>query len=182
MLRKIMLTGLVLAGTMAASANAQNFRLSSTSVSEGAQLAKSQVFAGFGCEGDNVSPQLSWSGAPKGSKSFAITVYDPDAPTGSGWWHWDAVNIPASVNAVGLGASGSGKMPKGTLEITNDYGTTGFGGACPPPGQVHRYIFTVYALSVEKLDLPKNPSNAFVGLMIHANMIGSAHITAVYNH
>ncbi|OBZ92810.1 kinase inhibitor [Pararhizobium polonicum] len=181
MLYKTRLASLVLACAMTTAASAQDFQLSSTSISEGAQLASSYVFAGFGCEGGNQSPQLSWSGAPEGTKSFAITAYDPDAPTGSGWWHWNTVNIPASVNSVELGASGTGAMPTGAVEITNDYGSAGFGGACPPPGEVHRYIFTVHALAVERLELPATPSNALVGFMIHANTIQKAQITAVYN-
>lgn len=166
---------------LAPAASAQDFKLSSTSIAEGAQLASSFVFAGFGCEGGNQSPQLSWYGAPEGTKSFAITAYDPDAPTGSGWWHWNVVNIPASVTSLELGASGNGKMPAGAIQITNDYGAAGFGGACPPPGEVHRYVFTVHALSTEHLELPENPSNALAGFMIGANTIQSARITAVYS-
>lgn len=181
MLKYTLFASLVLAGTTVTAANAQDFRLSSTSISEGAQLAHAHVFEGFGCDGGNVSPQLSWSSAPEGTKSFAITAYDPDAPTGSGWWHWNAVNIPSAVTSIELGASGEGAMPSGTVEITNDYGTTGFGGACPPPGEVHRYVFTVHALSTEVLELPENPSNALVGFMIGANTIQSARITAVYS-
>ncbi len=181
MFAKLSLSGLMLAAAMVTAASAQDFRLSSTSIAEGAQLAPAHVFAGFGCEGGNASPQLSWTGAPAGTKSFAITAYDPDAPTGSGWWHWTAVNIPASVTSLEAGASGAGKMPAGTTELANDYGAAGFGGACPPPGEVHRYIFTVHALPVERLDLPENASNALAGFMIRANAIASAKITAVYN-
>ncbi|PZO01645.1 MAG: YbhB/YbcL family Raf kinase inhibitor-like protein [Hyphomicrobiales bacterium] len=181
MLKTASLIGLLVAATMGTTASAQDFKLSSTSIAEGAQLGSTFVFKGFGCDGGNLSPQLSWSGAPEGTKSFAITAYDPDAPTGSGWWHWNAVNIPSSVNSLELGASGSGKMPAGTVEITNDYGVTGFGGACPPPGQVHRYVFTVHALATERLELPKNPSNALAGFMIGVNTIQSARITAVFN-
>lgn len=181
MLKTASLIGFLLAAMVGTTASAQDFKLSSTSIAEGVQLSSSFVFKGFGCNGGNLSPQLSWSGAPEGTKSFAITAYDPDAPTGSGWWHWNAVNIPASVDALELGASGSGKMPAGTVEITNDYGVTGFGGACPPPGEVHRYVFTVHALATERLELPKNPSNALVGFMIGANTIQTARIIAVYN-
>jgi Raf kinase inhibitor-like YbhB/YbcL family protein len=181
MLQKTFLAGLALACAMTTTASAGDFKLSSTSISEGTQLPASQVFAGFGCEGGNLSPQLSWSGAPEGTKSFAITAYDPDAPTGSGWWHWNVVNIPASVDSIELGASGEGKMPAGAVELANDYGAPGFGGACPPPGEVHRYIFTVYALATERLELPENASNALAGFMIGANTIQSARITAVYN-
>ncbi|MEM9770799.1 MAG: YbhB/YbcL family Raf kinase inhibitor-like protein, partial [Cyanobacteria bacterium P01_D01_bin.73] len=111
---------------------AQEFSLTSTTVSEGEKLSNTHVFEGFGCEGGNQSPQLSWAGAPEGTKSFAITVYDPDAPTGSGWWHWNVVNVPASVNSVSQNASAGDNLPGGALEIRNDYGVVGFGGACPP--------------------------------------------------
>lgn len=179
MLRKI-LSGLFVAGIIATPVAAQDFRLSSSSVSEGAKLASAQVFKGFGCEGGNVSPELAWDNAPKGTKSFAVTVYDPDAPTGSGWWHWNVVNIPASVAELRSGVSATSALPVGSAELKNDYGSIGFGGACPPPGEVHRYVFTVHALGVEKLDLPKDASNALAGFMIRANSIGKASITAVY--
>ena len=181
MLKTASLAGVLLATLLGATASAQDFKLSSTSIAEGAQLASDFVFKGFGCDGGNRSPQLSWSGAPQGTKSFAITAYDPDAPTGSGWWHWNVVNIPASVTSLALGASGGKTMPAGAVEITNDYGVAGFGGACPPPGNVHRYVFTVHALSTERLDLPDNASNALAGFMIGANTIGSARMTAVYS-
>ncbi|WP_284359507.1 YbhB/YbcL family Raf kinase inhibitor-like protein [Candidatus Phycosocius spiralis] len=166
---------------VASSAWAEEFRLSSTSIAEGAKLSPTQVFEGFGCHGGNQSPQLTWTNAPVGTKSYAITAYDPDAPTGSGWWHWNVVNIPASVTELPTDASRKGALPKGAMEIRNDYGVSGFGGACPPPGEMHRYIFTVHALGIDKLDLPKEASNALAGFMIRANSIGKASITAVYN-
>ena len=181
MLKKTFFAAAFLASTISSMASAQDLKLSSSSIAEGAQLDQAFVFAGFGCSGDNQSPQLTWSGAPQGAKSFAITAYDPDAPTGSGWWHWNVVNIPAAVTSVELNASASGKMPAGAREIRNDFGAAGFGGACPPPGEVHRYIFTVHALSVDRLDLPENPSNALTGFMVRANTIESARITAVYS-
>ena len=181
MFRISLLASLLLAATVSAPARAEDFRLSSTAMAEGAQLKPAQVFAGFGCTGQNQSPQLSWSGAPAGTKSFAITAYDPDAPTGSGRWHWNVVNIPARVKEIKPGASTTGAMPAGALEINNDYGVAGFGGACPPPGEVHRYVFTVHALGVDKLDLPATASNALAGFMIGANTLGTAKITAVYN-
>ena len=171
----------ILAGFLTATAQAQDFKLTSPAISEGAQLSMDQVFKGFGCEGGNLSPALSWSRAPKGTRSFALTAYDPDAPTGSGWWHWNVVDIPADITALKAGASGQQAMPKGAVELRNDYGVTGFGGACPPPGEVHRYIFTLHALDVEKLDLPKDASNALAGFMIGAHRIGEAKITAVYH-
>ncbi len=167
-------------GLAAPALAADGFRLSSTSVAEGETLAAAQVFSGFGCRGGNQSPQLSWSGAPAGTKSFAVTAYDPDAPTGSGWWHWNVVNIPADTTALRAGASGASALPKGSVEVRNDYGASGFGGACPPPGEVHRYVFTIYALDVDKLDLPKDASNALAGFMTRAHAKAKASITALY--
>ncbi|WP_264328204.1 YbhB/YbcL family Raf kinase inhibitor-like protein [Romeriopsis navalis] len=175
------MAALMLVVSLSLPAAAQEFQLTSTTVAEGEKLTNTHVFKGFGCDGQNQSPQLSWTGVPKGTKSFAINIYDPDAPTGSGWWHWNVVNIPASVRSLPQGASGSVQLPKGVMEIRNDYGQVGFGGACPPPGEVHRYVFTVYALKQESLPLPENPSNALVGFMTRANSLGSASMTAVYH-
>ena len=182
MLSKGIALGLLLTTTLASSVSAQEFTLTSTTVSEGETLTNAHVFEGFGCEGENQSPQLSWTGAPEETKSFAINVYDPDAPTGSGWWHWNVVNIPSSTNSISQNASGNDDLPEEAIEIRNDYGEVGFGGACPPPGEVHRYIFTVYALGTERLELPDNPSNALVGFMIRANMLDSASITLSLIH
>ena len=181
MLHNVIAIGFLLAIPIASPGFAQEFELTSTTVSEGEKLRNSQVFKGFGCEGGNQSPQLSWTGAPEGTKSYAITLYDPDAPTGSGWWHWNVVNIPASISSVSENASMNKNLPQEAIEIRNDYGTIGFGGACPPPGEVHRYIFTVYALGTERLELPENPSNALVGFMLRSNMLDSASITAIYH-
>ena len=157
---------------------AGNFTLYSSDIQ--GQLTKVQEFNGFGCNGQNVSPELHWSDAPKDTKSFAITVYDPDAPTGSGWWHWVVVNIPANVTKIANGASGK-MMPKGALEVANDYGAVGFGGACPPKGdKPHRYIFTVYALDVPKLDLKADANDPVAGFMINAHTIARASIVAYY--
>ncbi|MET3439089.1 YbhB/YbcL family Raf kinase inhibitor-like protein [Sphingomonas sp. 1185] len=160
---------------------AEPFRLASPSIAEGAMLAPAQVFTGFGCSGGNQSPALAWSNAPSGTKSFAVTVYDPDAPTGSGWWHWTVVNLPASVQRLPANVSGKADALHGATELRNDYGTIGFGGACPPPGEVHRYVVTVHALGVDKLDLPFGASNALAGFMIRANTIATARITATYH-
>ena len=156
--------------------HAKTFTLTSTDVAEGQQLNIAQVYKGFGCEGGDTSPMLSWSHAPEGTKSFALTLYDPDAPTGSGWWHWFAFNIPADVTELKAGAA----LPDGAVELANDFGTKGFGGACPPPGKVHRYQFTVHALP-DTLELNDQVSNALAGFMVNANSIASASITAVYN-
>lgn len=176
MLRTAFLASLMIAGVAAGSAGAEELQLSSPDIAEGQQLDAAHVFQGFGCEGGNTSPALSWTGAPDGTKSFAVTVYDPDAPTGSGWWHWFAFNIPMDVTELPAGAA----LPEGAVELTNDYGAVGFGGACPPPGQVHRYRFTVHALGAE-LELDNTVSNALAGFMVNANSIASATITAVYS-
>ncbi len=175
MFRKTLLATAFFAGTFASTANADTLQLTSTTIAEGAKLDAAQVFQGFGCEGGNLAPDLTWAGAPEGTESFAVTVYDPDAPTGSGWWHWFAFNIPADVNTLLAGAA----MPDGAVELKNDYGATGFGGACPPPGEVHRYQFTVHALGTT-LQIDESVSNALAGYMVNANSIASSTITAVY--
>jgi Raf kinase inhibitor-like YbhB/YbcL family protein len=158
---------------------AEGFTLESNDL--GGQLSKAQEFNGFGCNGQNISPALSWSHAPKGTKSFAITIYDPDAPTGSGWWHWQVVNIPASAMSIVTDASKKHILPKGTLEIDNDYGTIGFGGACPPVGdKAHTYIVTVHALDVEILPVEANTNAPIVGYQINAHTIEKASLISYY--
>lgn len=163
-----------LATTLAAPAVADGFTLTSPDIAEGQQLSSDFVFQGFGCEGGNTAPTLEWSGAPEGTESFAVTVYDPDAPTGSGWWHWFAFNIPADVTSLPGGGDVVG------VQLTNDYGAVGFGGACPPPGEVHRYQFTVHAMGTT-LEIDNSVSNALAGFMVNANSLASSTITAVYN-
>jgi len=160
---------------------AEGFTLKSNAVM--GQLANEQVFSGFGCKGKNISPQLEWSNAPKGTKSFALTVYDPDAPTGSGWWHWLIFNIPASVNELvtDAGNISKGLAPKGSVQSINNYGEAGYGGACPPKGdKAHRYIFTVYALKVKQLDLDSNAMPALVGFYLNNTAIAKASLIAYY--
>jgi len=171
-MRHLLLAALLASNT----ALAGSLTLSSTDIVNGKFMSKAQEFQGFGCEGGNRSPQLSWSGAPEGTKAFAITAYDPDAPTGSGWWHWQLVNIPAEASSLPAGAA----APAGSQQMNNDYGLKGFGGACPPPKHgVHRYRFTVYALS-QKLDLPENASGALTGYMVKAHSLDSSTIEALY--
>jgi Raf kinase inhibitor-like YbhB/YbcL family protein len=162
---------------------AGTFTLESPQVKPNATIAEAQVFKGFGCEGGNVSPALNWSNAPAGTKSFALTVYDPDAPTGSGWWHWVMFNIPANVTSLplGVGNPASGQTPKGAVQSKTDFGKPGYGGPCPPQGdKPHRYIFTVYALKVDKIDADENASGALVGFMLNANKLDKASFTATY--
>ena len=156
------------------------FRLVSADVKT--TFAPPQIFNGFGCTGGNVSPQLAWTGAPAGTKAFALTVFDPDAPTGSGWWHWIVVNIPGSATELAAGASGNAsKMPAGALETRTDFGKSGYGGPCPPAGdKPHHYIFTLYALKADKLDLEAHASGAMANFMIRQNSLGEAAFTATY--
>ncbi len=156
--------------------------LKSADVKPGGTLGEQQVFNGMGCTGGNVSPQLSWENAPPDTKSFAVTVYDPDAPTGSGWWHWLVYDIPAAAKELPQGAgSGKAALPEGARQGRTDFGTRGFGGACPPPGdKPHRYVFTVYALKVDKLDVPEDASAAMIGFNAKANALASATFTATY--
>jgi len=146
-------------------------------------LPMQHVFKGFGCEGGNVSPALSWSGAPAATKSFAVTVYDPDAPTGSGWWHWTVFNIPATVTKLEAGAGNAeGKgLPAGAQQGRTDFGSAAFGGACPPPGdKPHRYIVTVFALKLDKIPLDASASGALVGFYLNANALAKTRLTARY--
>jgi Raf kinase inhibitor-like YbhB/YbcL family protein len=159
-----------------ADAQESRFTLTSADIKNGA-FAPAQVFNSFGCTGGNVSPALAWKEPPAGTQSFVVTVYDPDAPTGSGWWHWVAINIPASTSSLPTGVSRTAKMPG--LEMRTDFGTTGYGGPCPPAGdKPHRYIFTVHALKVPKLDVDPQASAAMVGFMTRANSLGIATFTA----
>ena len=163
--------------------HAAGFALSSPEIKAGGKIPPSFEFNSFGCSGENKSPALKWSGAPKDTKSFAVTVYDPDAPTGSGWWHWSVINLPATVTelASNAGAVGGANLPKGASNVRIDYGFAGWGGTCPPPGdKPHRYIFTVHALKLDKLDIPADATAALAGFMINANSVGKASFTAHY--
>ncbi len=175
---------LLLAASMAVAsttAMAQDeFSLSSLDIGEGEPLSEQFVYQGFGCEGENVSPGLSWANAPEGTESFAVTVHDPDAPTGSGWWHWVVFDIPADVTELPQGAGSGGDLPAGVITARNDYGEHAFGGACPPPDEVHRYIFRVDALGTDSLGVDESASAALIGFMIRANSLASDTITAVY--
>jgi len=156
--------------------------LASTDISAGGQIAEAQVFNGFGCKGGNVSPALSWSNPPAGTKSFALLMHDPDAPTGSGWWHWVVYNIPASVSSLPAGAGDPQKnlLPAGGVQGRTDFGTPGYGGPCPPPGKPHHYYLRLYALKLAKLDVPADATAAYIGFMVRMQSLGKAELMGVY--
>ena len=148
-----------------------------------AWLDRRHEFNGFDGAGENRSPALQWSGAPAAAKSFAVTLYDPDAPTGSGFWHWVAFDIPSSVSTLSAGAGSTGtlSLAAGGTQSANDFGVHGYGGPCPPKGAgAHRYVFTVHALSQERLGVPADTPNPVVRFLIQQNTLASARITAHY--
>jgi Raf kinase inhibitor-like YbhB/YbcL family protein len=161
------------------------FAVTSDSFKDGDYLGKDHILSadyGFGCAGGNQSPQLRWSGAPEGTKSFAVTCYDPDAPTGSGFWHWVVVNIPASVSELALDAGNpkTGKLPKGALQTRTDFGAAGYGGPCPPEGDhPHRYFFTVHAVKTE-LGVTADTSAAVIGFQLHFNTLAKSAIMGLF--
>ncbi|BDM63419.1 UPF0098 protein YbcL [Shewanella sp. NFH-SH190041] len=162
----------------------QAMTLNSNTVTNGKTFENQQIFNQWGCTGQNVSPELKWSDVPQGTKSFALTMYDPDAPTGSGWWHWVVVNIPANARhlAANAGVTGGKNLPKGASMVTNDFGFKGFGGACPPPhAQPHQYKITLYALNTADIKLPANASPALAGYNILQHVIAKADLTAPTN-
>ncbi len=155
--------------------NGQTFTLKSSDI--GGQATQKQFFNGMGCSGQNISPQLSWENPPEGTQYYAVTMYDKDAPTGSGFWHWVMFNIPGNVNELKSNAGdASGKdVPKKAIQSITDFGKPGYGGPCPPPGAPHEYLITVYALKA-KIDLDKNASPAMVGFYLNSNLLAKASI------
>jgi len=159
--------------------NAETFTLGSDTLKD--RLTKQEEYRGYGCTGENRSPQLHWNSAPAGTKSFAITVFDPDAPTGKGWWHWLVVNIPANITALPQNASAEHLLPKGAIETVTDFGKPGFGGPCPPKGdKAHRYIFTVYALDTDHLPVSEDMPPEAVNSLIQKHALAHASLLSYY--
>lgn len=149
-------------------------------VSKG-RVDATHVYNGMGCTGQNISPALEWANPPAGTKSFAVTMYDPDAPTGSGWWHWVMYNIPATTTSLPAGAGNGRNAPRGSTQGPTDFGSKGYGGPCPPVGdKPHHYHITVFALKVDKLDIPGNATSAYVGFNLNANKLATARVTGLY--
>src|SRR3974390_1330906 len=169
----------------AGGAKAQSLALTSPDISEGATIANDQGFKVWRCTGNEVSPALSWSGAPAGTKSFAVSIYDPDAPTGSGWWHWVVFNIPPGTTSLPKGAGDVKKklMPKGAIQSRTAFGTNGYGGPCPPAGnKPHRYQITVFAVDVDKLPDARNDaaSAALGGFNLNFHTLAKTTLTGLY--
>jgi Raf kinase inhibitor-like YbhB/YbcL family protein len=161
------------------------FTVTSQDVTDGQMLADLQVYNSFGMSGGNVSPQLSWSGFPGAAQGFAVTCFDPDAPTGSGFWHWLVIDIPGSATGLpaGAGSADGAGLPAGAFHVRNDYGSKDFGGAAPPQGDdPHRYVFAVHALDVATLGIDSDVSPAVAGFNLRFHTIGRALIVPVYGH
>jgi len=159
-----------------------SFTVTSEDIAHGEMMSDKQVANVFGMSGENLSPQLSWSGFPAETKSFAVTCYDPDAPTGSGFWHWLLIDIPASVTSLPAGAA-AGPLPDGAFHVRNDYGTKDFGGAAPPQGdEPHRYVFAVHAVDAEKLGIDSDVTPAVAGFNLRFHTIARAVLVPVYGH
>jgi len=163
-----------------------SFTVESNDVTEGQQMSDAQVFDGFGMTGQNISPHLRWHGFPAETRSFAVTCFDPDAPTGSGFWHLVLLDVPASVTELATGAaSGDLTVPAGSFLVRNDYGVKAFGGAAPPKGEVHRYVFAVHALDVDNLasqGVDSDVSPAVAGFNLRFHTIARGTIIPVYGH
>ncbi|MEX3980828.1 YbhB/YbcL family Raf kinase inhibitor-like protein [Paraburkholderia sp. EG287A] len=167
--------------TLPAVATAETFSLQVAELDHG-RFRNEQVFSGFGCHGENVSPRISWSNVPAGTRSIVVTIHDPDAPTGGlGWTHWTVVNIPASQTSLEKGASGNTqRLPAGVTETLTDFGESKYGGPCPPQGKPHRYVVTAYALDVPHIDVSPASSPALVAFQMHGKIIAHARYVATY--
>lgn len=172
---------LVLAAAPIAACSAGGFTLSSANFADHGTIPTAQVYNRSGCRGGDLSPALHWSGAPAGTKSFAVTIYDPDAK--GGWWHWLVFNIPANITSLaeGAGDANSDKLPRGALQGRNDFGSTGYGGPCPPPGDApHHYQITVYALGTDKLLMNSNATGPELARALDSVALAQARLIGTY--
>jgi Raf kinase inhibitor-like YbhB/YbcL family protein len=153
--------------------------VTSHDVRDGARLSNQQVYTD--CNGDNVSPELVWSGAPAGTKSFAVTLFDPDS-TPDGWWHWIVFDVPAKAQSLARGVgSAPSQLPIGSIEGENDFGANAYGGACPPQGSgLHHYQFTIWALDTAALPFDATVTGSAIGPYLAKHALGEARLTAVY--
>lgn len=177
------LAGLILAlFTLDPAAAAQTrLALHSPDIAPGETIPFEHIYDASGCHGGNTSPALSWSHAPASTRSFAVLMFDPDAP-GGGWWHWAAFDIPAAVNSLpaGAGNPARGLLPRGTIQVRNDWGSPGYAGPCPPSGPPHHYRLMLYALRVSRLGLDASADAAQVASEARANALAESEIVAIY--
>jgi Raf kinase inhibitor-like YbhB/YbcL family protein len=159
----------------------KNFNLQSPDLKKNLNIGKKFIWNKDGCHGDNVSPSLTWKNPPKGTKSFAITVFDPDVKSGSGWWHWMIINIPAKTKSLNTGASKTKLIPQNSIEIRNDFGEIGWGGPCPPPGETHHYVFTIYALNRESIEYSPTTTPAHLGVELEKFLIKKTYFRVKYS-
>lgn len=155
-------------------------RVTSAAFSEGGAIPNGSVFSGFGCAGENHSPALAWSGLPEGTRSVAIVVHDPDAPTGTGFYHWVVFDLPGGTTSLADHAGAEGSLPAGAHHGRTDFGSLGYGGPCPPPGPAHRYRFTVYALDAASLGAPEGASAALVRFLLRGHTLAWGTLTGTY--
>jgi Raf kinase inhibitor-like YbhB/YbcL family protein len=181
LLPAILCTSMALA-VIPAIAGAEPFTIRVDDLRDG-HFSNEQVYGGFGCHGNNVSPRISWAHVPRGTKSIVVTIFDPDAPTGGlGWTHWEIANIPPSESSLEKGASGNSKLlPAGAIETLTDFGESRYGGPCPPKGESHRYVVTASALDVAQIDVAPAASPAVVAYQMHGKIIAQAKYVARYH-
>ena len=172
--------GMAAAAVMVLAQASHALELKSNDVTDGGTFTNEQLFNSFGYSGKNISPELHWSGAPEGTQSFVLMMYDPDAPTGSGWWHWVVFNIPATWTKLPKNFGSKKDKKASVVQSRTDFGTSGYGGPAPPPGKVHHYIFTLFALKVKSLPLKKDSSAAMVGFYANQNALATAKMTVLF--
>jgi Raf kinase inhibitor-like YbhB/YbcL family protein len=159
----------------------ERFVLRSSTFADGATMPLATAYDGDGCGGANRSPELQWSGAPPGTKGFALTVHDPDAPVAGGFWHWVIVDIPAGVSRLDEDAGRGTSAPAGSVEATSSFGSTGYGGPCPPPGKPHHYVFTLYALDVATLgDAGPHTTGPQLDALLAGHTLGKAALVGLF--
>ena len=180
-MRAVLVAAAALCAAAAPAARDTGMRLASADLRPCESVRSAQVNSGYGCHGENRSPALAWDGAPPGTKSFAVSVFDPDAP-GGGWWHWIAFNLPSTARGLPADAgAASGKgLPPPAAQGRNDFGPAGYGGPCPPLGQSHRYVFTVYALKTDRLALDARADGPAFAAAIDGQVLAKAALTATY--
>jgi Raf kinase inhibitor-like YbhB/YbcL family protein len=182
-MRNLAFAAALLLGGLTAAAAAPALVVTSPDIKPGGKISDEQAANVFGCTGKNISPAISWSGAPKGTKSFAVSLFDPDAPTGAGFWHWTAFNIPPDTTSLpkNAGDPKANLMPAGVIQSHSDFGAPGYGGPCPPQGdKPHHYHLEVFAVDVDKLDADENATATVVHFNLHYHTLAKGELVGTY--